>query len=135
MGRVTDVTGNAAMVTLITDHTSGVSAKVAHHAAITGVVKPAVGNPNDLLLDFVPRGARVVRGHARRHRGHHAPAALESLFPADIPIGDGHPGRRRPGRRCSSACTCAPYANLRTLDFVQVLTGRLDAAHSRPEVP
>ncbi len=69
VGKVTSVTGSVAQVTLITDHTSGVSAKVAD-TGVNGIVQPAVGNPNDLLLDFVSSKNRVVKGESPcSHRG------------------------------------------------------------------
>lgn len=123
VGRVSDVTGNAGVVTLITDHTSGVSAKI-DISGVTGVVKPAVGNPNDLILDFVPRGARVFRG-SRVVTAGTTSSRVESLFPADVPVGEVTRVDVDPGTLFQRV-HLRPYANLRTLNFVQVLTGRLD---------
>jgi rod shape-determining protein MreC len=124
VGRVSDVTGNAAVVTLITDHTSGVSAKI-DISRVTGVVKPAVGNPNDLILDYVPRGARVFRG-SRVVTSGSTSSRVESLFPAEVPVGEVTRVDVDPGTLFERV-HLRPYANLRTLDVVQVLTGRLDA--------
>ena len=55
------MTGGTAEVTLITDATSAVSAQVVPNGA-NGIVKPEVGKPDDLLLDFVQKGRRVTRG-------------------------------------------------------------------------
>jgi rod shape-determining protein MreC len=131
VGRISDVTGNAAVVTLITDHTSGVSAKI-DISGVTGVVKPAVGNPNDLILDFVPRGARVFRG-SRVVTAGTTSSRVESLFPAEVPVGEVTRVDVDPGTLFERV-HLRPYANLRTLNFVQVLTGRLNG-RTQAKVP
>jgi rod shape-determining protein MreC len=131
VGRVSDVTGDAAVVTLITDHTSGVSAKILQSGA-SGVVRPAVGNPNDLLLDYVPRGARIFRGQRVVTAGTTS-SRLESLFPPNIPVGEVTRVDLDSGTLFERV-HLRPFADLRTLDFVQVLTGRLDS-RQRAQVP
>lgn len=124
VGKVTEVSGDAAQVTLITDSSSGVSAEVAA-SGVTGLVKTAVGQPNDLVLDFVARtskvrkGDRVVTSGSRSER-------LESLFPPGIPVGvvtKVDAGELDVYQRVH----VRPFADVRRLDFVQVLT-RPDAA-------
>jgi len=119
VGKVTSVTGSVAQVTLITDHTSGVSAKVAD-TGVNGIVQPAVGNPNDLLLDFVSSKNRVVKGEAIVTAGSRS-SKLESLFPPGIPIGS---VTRVDSQEVNlyQRVHVAPYADLRKLDFVQILT-------------
>ena len=57
-------TADAAIVTLITDHSSGVSAKVPTPAT-PGSCRPRSGNPNDLLLQFLPpKSKREGQGEA-----------------------------------------------------------------------
>ena len=58
-GKVISATGGTAEVRLITDGQSGVSAQV-FPQGVTGVVRPEVGNPNDLLLEHVESGRRVT---------------------------------------------------------------------------
>jgi rod shape-determining protein MreC len=118
VGKVTEVTPGAARVTLITDHTSGVSAEVATSGE-NGLVKPAVGDPNDLLLDFLPRRAKVFRGQPVITAGTHS-SKLESLFPAGIPIGSVTRVDDEEVNRYQRV-HMSPYADLRKLDFVQVL--------------
>ena len=55
------MTGGTPQVTLITDASSAVSAQVMPDGA-NGIVKPEVGEPDDLLLDFVEKGRRVTEG-------------------------------------------------------------------------
>jgi rod shape-determining protein MreC len=119
VGKVTSVTGSVAQVTLITDHTSGVSAKVAD-TGVNGIVQPAVGNPNDLLLDFVSSKNRVVKGEAIVTAGSRS-SKLESLFPPGIPIGS---VTRVDSQEVNlyQRVHVTPYADLRKLDFVQILT-------------
>ena len=119
IGRVSDVSADAAQVTLITDHTSGVSAKVNENGT-PGVVRTAVGQPDDLQLDFVSVGSRVSRGQTVVTAGSSSPR-LESLFPPDIPIG--RVTRVEQGG-VDQEVHIKPFANLRELDFVQVLTRR-----------
>jgi rod shape-determining protein MreC len=118
IGKVTSVTSSVAQVTLITDHTSGVSAKVAD-TGVDGIVQPAVGNPNDLLLDFVSSKNRVVKGEAIVTAGSRS-SKLESLFPPGIPIGS---VTRVDAQEVNlyQRVHVTPYADLRKLDFVQIL--------------
>ncbi len=129
VGRVSAVTSGASQVTLLTDQSSGVSAKVIarpdrlaqDRIGSLGLVKPSIGKPSDLVVDFLPRGIKVVLGDRVVTAGTQSDA-LESLFPPGIPIG------------LVSAVDATeldlyqrvhlrPFATLRQLDFVQVLTG------------
>jgi rod shape-determining protein MreC len=120
-GKVTSVSGGTAQVTLLTDASSAVSAQVMPEGA-NGIVKPEVGNPRDLLLDFVEKGRRVTEGTTVVTSGF-ASSRVESLFPRGIPIGtvtevdlDEIELYQRVHIR--------PYADLRRLDWLQVLTSR-----------
>lgn len=140
VGKVTAVTHGAAQVTLITDHTSGVSAKVLtpevtnRANGVYGLVKTAVGDPGDLLLDFVSQnyeleeGDRVVTAGSRSNR-------LESLFPPNIPIGvvtDVDDAEFSQYQQVH----IRPFADFRKMTFVQVLTGRSgDAGEDRAQAP
>lgn len=126
VGKVTAVTGGAAQVTLLTDHASGVSARVLTPVVtdarngITGVVQPAVGRPQDLLLEFVPRRANIRKGDTVVTAGSQS-SRLESLFPPNIPVGV---VTRADDEELSQyqRVHVRPFADLRRLDFVQVLT-------------
>ena len=119
VGKVTSVTGTVAQLTLVTDHTSGVSAKVAD-TGVNGIVQPAIENPNDLLLDFVSNKNRVVKGEAIVTAGTRS-GKLESLFPPGIPIGSVTKVDAQEVNLFQRVHV-SPYADLRKLDFVQVLT-------------
>jgi rod shape-determining protein MreC len=119
VGKVSDVAGDASRVTLLTDHTSGVSAQVVPNGA-NGLVKATVGNPSDLILDFVQKG-RPVPKHATVITSGWRSSHLESLFPRGIPIGEvTHVDSDE--RELYQRVHLRPFANLRELDFVEVLT-------------
>ena len=121
VGKVTATAPGASVVTLITDHTSGVSAKL-NNTGVSGVVQPAIGNPDDLLLEFVSRKTRLVKGEAVVTAGTRG-GRLESLFPPGIPIGA---VSRVDDEELDlyQRVHIRPYADLRRLDFVQILTRR-----------
>src|SRR5918992_388338 len=85
IGKITTATGGTSEVRLITDGQSGVSAQV-FPLGVSGVVKPEVGNPDDLLLENVESDRRVTEGTQVITSGFSA-GGLESLFPRGIPIG------------------------------------------------
>ena len=133
-GRVTQVTGGTAEVSLITDASSAVSAQVMPRGA-AGVVKPQVGEPDDLLLDFIERGRRVTEGTTVVTSGFTSSReGVDSLFPRGIPIGrvtvvdlDEVDLYQR--------VHIKPFADLRRVDIVQVLTRRGRAGETQAGVP
>jgi rod shape-determining protein MreC len=131
-GRVSDVAADAARVTLITDHTSGVSAQVVPDGA-NGLVKATVGNPSDLILDFVQKGRRVDKGATVVTSGWRS-SRLESLFPRGIPI-----GRVRKvdseERELYQRVHVQPFADLRQLDVVEALVPSSGGAQRAQATP
>jgi rod shape-determining protein MreC len=124
VGKVTTVTPHASFVTLITDQKSGVSA-TDNETGAPGVVQPAVGNPNDLLMQFVPNANQVKVGQEVVTSGTIS-GRLDSLFPGGIPIGkitSVDPSNLLQGVHIQ------PFANLRSVEFVQIL---MNAAGAPP---
>jgi rod shape-determining protein MreC len=119
VGKVSDVSADAARVTLLTDHTSGVSAQVVPNGA-NGLVKATVGNPSDLILDFVQKGRAVPKGATVVTSGWKS-SRLESLFPRGIPVGK-VTRVDSDERELYQRVHLNPFANLRELDVVEVLT-------------
>ncbi len=119
VGKVSDVAPDASRVTLLTDHTSGVSAQVVPNGA-NGIVKATVGNPSDLILDFVqknrpvPKGATVITSGWRSSH-------LESLFPRGIPIGAVTRSDSNE-RELYQRVHVRPFTDLRDLEMVEILT-------------
>ncbi len=119
VGRVTSATGGTAQVTLITDHTSAVSAKVVPEG-IQGVIRPEVGNPTDLVLDFIDSSRHVRVGETVVTSGWKA-RGLSSLYPYGIPLG--RVTRASVAEQeASQQVHVRPFADMRELEFVQVLS-------------
>jgi rod shape-determining protein MreC len=121
IGKLTSVTGGTSEVRLVTDGESGVSAQV-FPAGVSGVVRPEVGDPEDLLLEHVESGRRVTENTLVIASGFTS-SRTESLFPRGIPIGrvtkvdlDELETYQR--------VHVKPFADLRRIDLVQVLTRR-----------
>jgi rod shape-determining protein MreC len=121
VGKTTSVTSGTAEVRLITDGQSGVSAQV-FPEGVTGVIRPEVGNPDDLLLEHVESGRRVTENTLVITSGFTS-SRTESLFPRGIPIGrvtkvdlDELETYQR--------VHVKPFADLHAIDLVQVLTRR-----------
>jgi rod shape-determining protein MreC len=119
IGKTTSVTSGTSEVRLITDGQSGVSAQV-FPEGVTGVVRPEVGNPDDLLLEHVESGKRVTENTLVITSGFTS-SRTESLFPRGIPIGrvtkvdlDELETYQR--------VHVKPFADLHSIDVVQVLT-------------
>jgi rod shape-determining protein MreC len=120
VGRVSSVIGGSAQVTLIADGSSAVSAKVVP-LGVQGVVRPAVGDPGSLILDFIDSAKHVHRGQDVVTAGWRA-QGLSSRFPPNIPIGEvTHASIEE--QEAQQQVEVRPFADLRNLDLVQVLTG------------
>lgn len=120
VGRVASTQGGSAQVALITDHASAVSAKVLP-GGVQGVISPDVGNPEDLILDFIDSTKDVHSGQAVVTSGWRA-EGLASLFPPGLPVGE-VTSASIVEQEASQQVHLRPYADLANLDLVQVLTG------------
>jgi rod shape-determining protein MreC len=120
VGTVSAVTGGSAQVTLIADHSSAVSAKVVP-VAVQGVIRPNVGDPGDLILDFIDSTKHVHKGQAVVTAGWRG-QGIESRFPPNLPIGEVTKASIVE-QEASQQVHVRPFADLRDLDLVQVLTG------------
>ena len=114
VGRVTTVAPDAAEVTLITDASSAVAARDAASGA-WGIVEPASGSTNQLVLDFPSSVQAVAAGDLIVTAG--TTANGQSLFPPDIPI-----GHVTSVDASSGDISIEPNANVKQLEYVQVLT-------------
>jgi rod shape-determining protein MreC len=85
VGLVTEVTSNAAKVTLLTDQESSVSAIVLESGA-AGIVRHGSSDSSALILDRVGKDALVEDGNLIITAGWRT-GRLESLYPRGIPIG------------------------------------------------
>lgn len=124
IGRVDQAARGTSVVRLLTDSSVEVAARTVDGSAI-GVVKPSPGNPRDLILDSVVKGDTPAVGQTVVTAGTVARASeLESVYPPDLPIGritrvdDQGAADQTPHLR--------PFVDLRRVQFVQVLTEKVD---------
>jgi rod shape-determining protein MreC len=120
VGQVTAVTGSTSKVRLISDHSSAVSVRVVP-TGIQGIVKPTVGEPNRLVLSFLNSDKHVHKGESVVTAGWHG-EGIESHFPPNIPVGEvTHASINE--QEAQGRSIVRPYAELRNLNTLQVLTG------------
>jgi rod shape-determining protein MreC len=118
VGKVKTVSDGNALVMLLSDSEFGVSA-LAAEADQPGSILPVAGSPGDLLLDLVPDAKEVRKGDRIVTAGT-VSDRLPSPFPQGILIGT---VKRVEGEGdLDRTIHVAPAADLRSLDFVQVLT-------------
>ena len=114
---MTDVTGNGAQVTLLTDENSAVPARDPKTGA-KGLVRHGQGE-GSLLLDFVPKEANVQQGDVIVTAGTQS-KQYPSLFPAGIRIGVvTHVGQS--DTALYKQIQIAPYVDFSALDAVTAL--------------
>jgi rod shape-determining protein MreC len=118
VGKVKTVSDGNAVVMLLSDADFGVSG-LASQADQPGSVLPVAGSPGDLLFDLVPDAKAVRKGDSIVTAGT-VSDRLPSPFPQGILIGT---VRRVNGiGELDRTIHVTPAADLRNLDFVQVLT-------------
>jgi cell shape-determining protein MreC len=84
-------------------------------------LKPSVGDPGDLILDFLDSEKLVGKGQSVVTSGWRA-QGLESAYPPNLPIGEVTEASLVE-QEAQQQVHVRPYADLRDLDLVQVLTG------------
>jgi rod shape-determining protein MreC len=120
VGTVSAVTPGSAQVALIADNSSAVSAKVVP-TGIQGVIRPEVGEPGALILDFIDSAKHVHKGQKVVTAGWRS-RGLSSRYPPNIPIGEVTKASILE-QEAQQQVRLRPFADLRNLDLVQVLTG------------
>lgn len=124
IGRVDQAAGGTAVVRLITDSAVAIAARTVNGTA-GGVVKPSPGNPRDLILDSVARGDAPDVGQTVVTAGTVARASeLGSVYPPDLPIG--RITRVDDPTGANPTPHLRPFVDLRRVQFVQVLTEKVD---------
>ena len=115
VGRIRRVSGNSAQVLLLTDGEFAASARV-NESNASGIVQTAVGDPNDLRLEYPVRSDRVRENQTVVTAGSTS-NRYPGRFPPGVPI-----GRVTSVDQDEGTIHIRPYANVRELEFVQVLT-------------
>jgi rod shape-determining protein MreC len=121
VGKVSSVTSGTATIRLITDGSMAVSAEVMPVGA-NGTLRPAVGDPNDLQLEFLRKGRLIRKGQVVVTSGFRSDR-LESLYPRGVPIGtvkSVSPNEIETYLRVH----VQPYADFHRIDYVQILTAQ-----------
>jgi rod shape-determining protein MreC len=117
VGKVAAVVSDGAQVDLITDSSMGVSARIGTGNS-TGIVQPKVGEPNNLLLQYLPANSQANPGEYVVTSGTVA-SPDDSLYPPGIVIGQVTSVNEESAYK---SVNVRPVANLHNLDIVQVLT-------------
>jgi rod shape-determining protein MreC len=117
VGKVATVVSDGAQVDLITDSSMGVSARIGSSNA-TGILEPKVGDPQDLLLQYLPANSQALPQEYVVTSGTVA-SPDESLYPPGIVIGQVTSVNEESAYK---SVNVQPAVNLRNLDVVQVLT-------------
>jgi rod shape-determining protein MreC len=126
VGKVTEADADGAQVSLITDSGIGVSAMV-NETGAPGTVEPKVGEPDDLLMQYLPANTPVSQGEYVVTSGTISSRG-PSLFPRGIPIGQVTSVKEEGPFK---AVNVQPLANLHDLEVVQVLTYAPSSAPAR----
>ena len=125
VGKVTTVTSGTSIVTLVTDAKMAVSARI-NENGVPGVLQTEIGDPSELVLRYTTRDDRVSAGQRVVTSGTDTRGTAEpSLYPPDIPIG--RVTRVDDEGTDDQVVHVKPFADMRRLEFVQVLTKRQDA--------
>jgi rod shape-determining protein MreC len=120
VGEVNAVTGGTSKVRLISDHESRIGVRVVP-AGLQALVKPTVGEPNRLVLGFINGDKTVHKGEKVVTSGWHG-EEIEGRFPPNIPVGEITKASIFE-QEAQEQAIVRPYADLRNLNVVQVLTG------------
>jgi rod shape-determining protein MreC len=126
VGEVSEVSPTVSWVSLITDHTVSVTARVLDQNGDTGELVPAVGSPNQLVLQYVqaPNPSEIQNGPQAGQlvvTAGFKSSALESYFPANIPIGTVAQFSENQLFN-NGEIQVTPAADLRHFDVAQILT-------------
>lgn len=126
VGHISQASKGSSNVTLITDHRSAVAAKALSDGSPgrdgpSGLVKPEVGDPQDLLLELIEDDRRVREGTTLVTSGF-AEEGLASRYPFGIRIGEVSDSSASE-QAAEQQVHVSPFADLAEIDVVEVLTG------------
>jgi rod shape-determining protein MreC len=137
VGDVTEVGATYSFVTLITDHTFAAAAQIQDQNGDTGLLEPAVGNPNQLILADLPQfspGQSVPSVGQLVVTAGFKDGPLQDLYPAGIPIGTVSNASDSDLYSASPQVQISPAADLRHLETVQVLI-KANPGNARAQLP
>jgi rod shape-determining protein MreC len=120
VGEVSSVTGGVSKVRLISDHSSRIGVRVVP-VGETALVKATVGEPNRLVLSFLNGDKTLHKGEKVVTAGWHG-EEIEGRFPPNIPVGEITKASILE-QEAQEQAIVRPFADLRNLNVLQVLTG------------
>lgn len=126
VGKVTLAAPDGAHVSLITDPSVAVSA-IINETGAPGLVEPKVGDPNDLLMQYLPANTPVNPGDYVVTSGTIS-SQDPSIFPRGIPVGQVTSVQEEGPFK---SVNVRPLAELHGLETVQVLTYSSQSAPAR----
>lgn len=120
VGKISSVSRSGSVVSLISDSSSAVSAMILPGGS-QGIVRAKVGDPQTLVMEFLDETKNVTSGQKVVTSGWRG-EGLASFYPRGLPIGE---ISRAPinEREAIQSVELRPFADLRNLDILQVLTG------------
>jgi len=127
VGKISNVSSTVSFVTLLTDHTFAVAAQVLDSKGDTGVMVPKIGDPNQMLLQYLPKPPPGQAGPSYGNQvvtaGFAVPGKPQygSLYPPGIPIGTVSNANQNDLLN-NGQIQVSPAADLRHFATVQVLT-------------
>jgi rod shape-determining protein MreC len=128
VGKIAQAASDGAVVDLITDSEVGVSARI-NGTGETGVVQPKVGDPNDLVLEYLPANTTPTKGQYVVTSGT-VESPDDSLYPPGLAIGQVSSVDEESAYK---SVNVTPLADLHNLDEVQVLTYTQNSKPARLE--
>lgn len=121
VGNVTTVGPTYSVVTLITNHTMSEAAQVVDQKNDSGILIPAVGDPNQLVMQYLPTNAQGIRtGNLVMTVGFRS-GSLQDLYPPGIPIGT-VTNFNQDTLANNGTIRVTPVADLAHISVVQILT-------------
>jgi rod shape-determining protein MreC len=135
VGDVTQVGPNFSIVTELTDAKYAVSALVEDGAGDTGVLQPAVGSPNQLVLGSLPPHAQIFAGQQVVTSGFQDSSrpGIHSLYPPGIPVGTVYNANQNTLIN-NQQVQVSPAVDVRRISVVQILT-RPNPTTQRAQLP
>lgn len=124
VGKIGKVTSGTATVSLITDHRNAVTAEVVPDGT-QGLVEAEVGDPEELRLDFIENEEPVDEASILITAGIRD-GQFSSYYPPGIEIG--RVTESTTGQGESQEVVVEPFADIRNLQYVEVLTGGPDTS-------
>jgi rod shape-determining protein MreC len=132
VGDVTTVAPSVSVVTEITDPSFEAAAEVEDSNGDQGTIVPETGNPNQMLLEYLPANAQISQNQVVETAGF-KDGKLNDLYPAGIPIGTVSNADQNTLIN-DQQVQVTPFVDLRHITTVQILIGPGSGGEDRAQV-